>query len=145
MQNRLSKLRSIFDAFLVPTWFHFASQNPPKRSKNRPQNASKFGSILGSFFLLFGLRLENQVGAMLVTLSAKMEGVLWSFPFFLVAMPSFFDIFSVLTPSYGFHFGASGPHLSSVWEVFGSVLAPCLGAFWRMDGLVGIRGPKGIS
>ena len=26
----LPKLRSIFDAFLVPTWLHFASQNPPK-------------------------------------------------------------------------------------------------------------------
>ena len=26
----LTKLRSIFGAFFVPTWLHFASQNPPK-------------------------------------------------------------------------------------------------------------------
>ena len=37
----LPKLRSIFGAFLVPTWLQFASQNPPKTSKNPPQETSK--------------------------------------------------------------------------------------------------------
>ena len=30
IKNRLSKLTSIFEPILVPTWLHFPSQNPPK-------------------------------------------------------------------------------------------------------------------
>ena len=33
-KNRSSKLISIFDPMLVPTWLHFGSQNRPKSTKN---------------------------------------------------------------------------------------------------------------
>ena len=39
-KNRLSKLASIFDAMLVPTWLHFASQIHQNPLKIRPQEAS---------------------------------------------------------------------------------------------------------
>ena len=66
-KNRLSKLRMIFDTILVPTWLHFASPNPPKSSKNRFQEASKFWSCFWSFFNGICLRFGSQVGAMLAT------------------------------------------------------------------------------
>ena len=37
-KNRFSKLISIFDPILAPTWLHFGSQNPPK---------SRLGGFLG--------------------------------------------------------------------------------------------------
>ena len=57
-KHRLSKLGSIFDAILVPTWLHFAFPNPPKSFKNPTPRAIKilidfcfdFLSILAPFW-----------------------------------------------------------------------------------------------
>ena len=57
-KQRLSKLGSIFDAILVPTWLHFAFPNQPKSFKNPTPRAIKilidlcfdFFSILAPFW-----------------------------------------------------------------------------------------------
>ena len=46
----LPKLRSIFGAFLVPTWLHFASQNPPK---TLPKPTPRGTKILIDFCIAF--------------------------------------------------------------------------------------------
>ena len=46
----LPKLRSFFDVFLVPTWLHFASQNPPKTFQKPTPRGTK---ILIDFCIVF--------------------------------------------------------------------------------------------
>ena len=46
----LTKLRSIFGAFFVPTWLHFASQNPPKTLQRPTPRRIK---ILINFCIVF--------------------------------------------------------------------------------------------
>ena len=62
-KHRLSKLRSIFDAILVPTWLHFALRNPPKSfKKSDPKSHQNFDRFLLRFFLdsgsVLGTKLE---------------------------------------------------------------------------------------
>ena len=62
----LPKLRSIFGAFLVPTWVHFASQNPPKTlQKPIPRRINfliNFCMVFVSIFRRFGTPTWSYLG-----------------------------------------------------------------------------------
>ena len=58
----LPKLRSNFDPFLVPTWAHFASQNPPKTLQKPTPRGTK---ILIDFCIAFLIFLGSVLGAKL--------------------------------------------------------------------------------
>ena len=59
------KLRSIFDTFLVPTWLHSASQNPPKTlQKTTPRGIKILIDFCFDFFSILA-PFWNQLGAML--------------------------------------------------------------------------------
>ena len=87
-----------------------------------------FESIFWSSWLHF----DTQVGTMLATFSAQ-EGRRCEVQPCCLTRWRFSLIFRRLDPilaSFWLHFGPPGPHLGSIWEVFGYMLAP----FWRYVG-----------
>ena len=68
----LPKLRSIFGAFLVPTWFHFASQNPPKTlQKLTPRGIKNLIDVCFDLFFRFLLHFEAKLGHVGLQKSAR--------------------------------------------------------------------------
>ena len=95
-------------------------QNPPK---NRFQEASKKSCIFASIFSPSWLHFGTQVGAMLAIFSTQGGGQCERQPSSLLRW-CFLSFFS---PPGPMGYPILGPHLGSILEVFGLILAPCWG------------------
>ena len=62
-----SKLTSIFDPILVPTWLHFSSENPPRSRKKLFFMPSFFRSMFTLILIQCLLHFGPQVGTMLAS------------------------------------------------------------------------------
>ena len=120
---------SHFGTNLGPFWYPKNSKIHPKNDSKRHQKNDRFlnrffghpGSILtpklGPCWPLFRLKRGDAV---------RSSPVFWRVGVFLW----FFRRLDPILASFWLHFGPPGPHLGSIWEVFGYMLAP----FWRYVG-----------
>ena len=125
----LPKLRSVFGAFLVPTWIHFASKNQAKTLQKPTPRGTKmlidFCIVLLSFLVPFWDPSWGHVGHFF----AQNVGALWSTPHLFVGSMLFFNLLVVLTPSW--------PNLGSILEGGASILEVFglhFGGFWSRFG-----------
>ena len=140
----LPKLRSIFDAFLVPTCLHFASQNPPKTLQKPTPRGTKilidfciaFLSFLAPFWdpswghvgHFFGPELGARNGGRVVFV-----GSMFFFEFLAVLAPSWPHLGSILAP-----LGPTWPRFwrfwGPFWHRFGAMLGPLGATSWHWKG-----------
>ena len=134
------KLRSIFGAFLVPTWLHFASQNPPKTLPKATPRGTKilidfciaFLSFLAPFWPPTWGQLGAQDGFKIEKMRSKNSGVAHKNsrkahqerfemrPCF--STPSWAVLAPFWPPTWR-HFGPSWLRFGPSWLRLGSVLA----------------------
>ena len=62
LRNRHSKLTSIFDPMLVPTWLHFGIQIPPISDQKSIPRGTKNDRFLDRFFVEVGSNLGPKLG-----------------------------------------------------------------------------------
>ena len=129
MKTRLSKLTSIFDPILVPTWLHFGSKKLHNSSINRFQEASKKRSIFASIFYRFLIDFGDQLGAMLAAFSAQKGRLCGKLACFLLRCyfeSIFFEMLKKGPMGYP-SFGSQGP---MGYPCFGAILNHFGFIFW---------------
>ena len=117
----LSKLTSIFDPILVPTWLHFPSQNPPKSyQKSILKGIDFLIDCCIDFFSILAPSWDPSWGHV-GHIFAQNGGREFNPSLFFVGSMLFFDFWAVLAPSWP-HFGSilegSGLHFGGFWRPF---------------------------
>ena len=132
-KNRLSKLVLIFDPILVPTWFHFGSQNLSKSSqKSIPRCINFWIDFCIDFFSILAPSWDPSWGHV-GHIFLQNGGTLWGAAPLFVGSMLFFAFWVVLAPSWpnlGSILGGFGPPF---WRFLGSILEVSghdLGAMW---------------
>ena len=129
----LPKLRSIFGAFLVPTWLHFASQNPPKTIPKATPRGTKilidfciaFLSFLAPFWPPTWGQLGAQDGFKIEKMRSKNSGVAHPERFEMrpcFSTPSWAVLAPFWPPTWR-HFGPSWLRFGPSWMIFSNFLA----------------------
>ena len=125
----LPKLRSILGAFLVPTWLHFASQNPPKTVPKATPRGTKilidfciaFLSFLAPFWPPTWGQLGAQDGFKIEKMRSKNSGVAHRERFEMrpcFSTPSWAILAPFWPPTWR-HFGPSWLRFGPSWLRFG--------------------------
>ena len=124
----LSKLTSIFDPILVPTWLHFPSQNPPKSFQKPIPRCIKFLiDFCIDFFSILAPSWDPSWGHV-GHIFLQNGGVGWHAAPLFVGSMLFFDFLVVLAPSW--------PNLGSILGGFGPPFWRFLVPTWRYVGPV---------
>ena len=123
----LPKLRSTFDAFLVPTWVHFAGKNPPKTfQKPTPRCTKRLIDFCIVYLSVFGYVLGPMLGPCCARFQQKWSDRVGS-PLLFIWVYVIFRFFgrcgAILAP-FWLHFGVSGPDFAMILELFGFMFAP---------------------
>ena len=124
---------SHFGTNLGPFLVSKKHSNPPK---NRFQETSEKMIDFGMDFLVILAPFWHPSWDHVGHFSGQNGPTLWNSPLFFVALVfvslSFRRFDPILAP-FWLHLGASGPHLGSIWEVFGPILVPS----WRYHRALG--------
>ena len=129
----LTKLRSIFGAFFVPTWLHSASQDPPKTlQKPTPRCIKILIDFYIVFFTFWAPFWEPSWGHVGHFFGQKGGGAVKSQPLlcWVFVIFRFLDRLGPILAPFWLHFGASGRNLASILEVLGPIWVPS----WRYFG-----------
>ena len=141
-----------FWLILVPTWLHFAFQNPPKSYQKSIPRCIKFLIDFCIDFLSILAPTWDPSWGHVGHFFDQNGAALWSSALFFVALVFFFDFSAILTPSWR-HFGSIFAPLGPIWARFWRFLVPFwlhvgakLALSWgtwaqalALDGLVGLR------
>ena len=124
--------------FLVPTWLHFPSQNPPKSHQKSILKGIDFLIAFGIDFLMILAPSWAPTWGHVGHIFAQNGGGLCDAAPLFVGSMLFFDFLALLAPSWrhlgsilegsGLHFGGFGPpfwrFMGSLWKVSGDDLGP---------------------
>ena len=134
---------------------YFAFQHTPKSlQKPTPRGTKILIDFYFVFFLVFGSVLGAKSGPRWLHFRTKWGDPVGCSPLFcwVYVIFRFFGRLGAILAPFWLHFGASGPNLASILEVFGSILAPCwryVGPLGRkklaLEGLVGLREAQRIG